>query len=170
METRLNLSVIERAILSQKEISIALSAYLPNFQLVRRILSTKSPNEKLIEIELSHYPFTREPMPYASMNLINLGIEQSILVHLDYEVCIGNITGFWPTINRYRELVNSGHWLVPKLETKVIHTVPLNTILSLRTRILKSWPGNKRHIIWFSAESTNYFHSKGVAVFLDKLQ
>lgn len=146
------------------EIWDALSAYHDEYRMVSGLCG-RSLLTSDVCVRLKYYPFTKVPMPYASINLINLAIEQSLIVMFDRIVLEDAVDGPWKGIDEYRSLVANGCWLVPKLETKVLSPVPLYEDIFLGTTINKIRPGKRRIVLSFSIICPNYISSCGLAVF-----
>jgi hypothetical protein len=147
-----------------EEISNALSPYHKEHQLVTAINSVSVKDAEMV-VRLVSYPFTKQPMPYASINLVNLAIEQSLIVHYDNLVFEGVTNGPWNNVNEYRLCVSQGCWLVPKLNTKIISPVPLEKDLMIITAFKKIKIGKRRVVLDFSVVCESRFSSYGIAVF-----
>jgi len=147
-----------------EEISKSLSAYHHKYQMIISHYSTEYFDLRSIVANLKEYPFTVDPMPYASINLINLAIEQAMIVHFDYDVLIGYRVGFWQDIEEYRSFVNKGKWLVPKLFTQIQKPVPIYKDIILCTEISKYRSEESKYCIWFTVAFEDYFTSEGIAI------
>lgn len=146
------------------EIGKALSAYHEEYRMVSGLCGN-SLHTSDVCVCLQYYPFTKVSMPYASINLINLAIEQSLIVMFDRIVLEDAVDGPWNGIDEYRSLVSNGCWLVPRLYTKVLSPVPLNENIFFGTSINKIRPGKRRVVSSFSINCPNYISSCGLAVF-----
>ena len=146
------------------EIGEALSAYHEKYRMVSGLYGS-SLHASGVCVRLQHYPFTKVSMPYASINLINLAIEQSLIVMFDRIVHEDAVNGPWNCLDEYRSSVSNGCWLVPKLDTKVLSPVSLNKDIILNTSINKIRPGKRRVVLSFSVNCPNYLTSCGMAIF-----
>lgn len=125
-------------ILSQNEINQALVPYHKEFRMVKSAEYRFDHRIFSAEILPCRYPFTFSPMSYASINLVNLAIEQALLVQMRYEISSKMAqVKLWNNIQEYDKMVSSGHWLVPKLITKLHSTVPTNRSVFLEISIKK---------------------------------
>lgn len=159
-----NKSNLQVAIYKSIEIDKALSAYHKEHRMVKS-LSDESLFVSDVCVQMEHYPFTQVSMPYASINLINLAIEQSLIVMYDRLVLTNSITGPWDSIDDYRSYVSQGCWLVPRLVTKVLSPTPLRTELNFVTSLDQIKTGKRRVALRFSVNCRGYVDSSGVAIF-----
>jgi len=146
------------------EISQALAAYRPQYQLVREAREDRSGGNMTSWLQFDDYPFTRSEMPYCSINLINLGVEQALILHLDHEVSIGKRQGFWHSLADFRALIQSGHGLVAHMETRVLDLVPLRKRLALSTRIGRARASLSRYLFRFEAVSEGLIRCSGTGL------
>lgn len=146
------------------EIGKALSAYHEEFCMVSS-LNGNSLYKPNVSVRLQYYPFTKVTMPYASINLINLAIEQAMIVMFDRIVLEGAVEGPWSGIEEYRSLVSEGCWLVPKLDTKVVSPVPLNEDILLNIAVNQIHTGKRRVMLSFSVNCPDHISSSGLAIF-----
>ncbi len=151
-------------------IGYALNAYKTEYRLIKSIEKVIDKSNYLFKASFDSYPFTNTRMQYSSLNLINLGIEQSLIVHLDNEISKNQINGFWGSIKGFRFLVEEGYCLVPKIETKIIKPIPLCNEICIETKILKIRSQSKKCIVLFEAYSQKYFYSKGIGYIIKDLQ
>lgn len=159
-----NIQALDIRLYEETQICKALCAYHKKYRMVLGINCT-SLLEANVRVCLHHYPFTRETMPYASINLINLAIEQSLIVMFDRLVLQNAVKGPWNGIDQYRSLVSAGCWLVPKLTTKVVSPIPLGKDIYLHSIIKRIRSSKKRVVLSFFTNNPNYLSSNGLAVF-----
>jgi len=149
----------------QRRINAALAAYRPEFRLLRGFTYSLDEFTLLTSLTFPPYPFIVNQVPYVSVNLINISVEQAMLLHLDYEIDMGYRFGRWSSIDAYRKEVDAGGWLVADLKTRVRQPVPNEATLRLKTKIDKSRYLRSTYYISFSASCLPHFTAKGLAVF-----
>ncbi len=148
----------------QWSINKALSAYLPEYHLCKEY-NFVSPNESSMVLAFDRYPFTVADPPYTSVNLLNLSVQQAFLVHFDYLVATREYQGAWKSLGDYRRSVESGSWLVPKIETRIMRPVPRKRMIDCSLFINRITIGKSRCRVRYFVISEGQFECSILGIY-----
>jgi len=163
IETRCDVEVV----LNHTQISAALAPYRPEYRMVVEARCWHWDRRCRATIVLSEYPFTLEPLPYTSLQLLNLATEQVLLVYLRFEVAQHLLrTPLWHDPADYDAKVADGHWLVPQLQTRVRRPIRMGSGVPIEAAITASRLSERGYRIEFASVSEAGFSTTGSAVFV----
>ena len=149
------------------DILAALSPYRPEYRMVVEASSEIPYRHCRASVVFPVYPFILDPIPYASLSLLNLAVEQVLLTYVRFEVryhCVE--THLWSDLRDYDRKVAAGHWLVPRLQTRIRRLVPTAKPVVIKTRIAGDKLTGSSYRIEFTANSDAGFSASGTAVFV----